>query len=218
MSDVTWRDQYKRAARSANLVFALAEGSVTSMPPQMFDPEDAVFHFCADAFHLRDWIAAAGVDRDQFDDVKAFEKALNARIKQLDDELFKRSAELAACRDIANGYKHLVLTRPSFLPDGEHSEVVGRAFSTDFSEPQRVKATYTVQIAGLQMEAHLLAKVAMARWDTWFASSSSIAKELREEVEARPWTGWPWEPQPWGLSREMDLFPITDDDTQTDPQ
>lgn len=137
MNDETWRNQYKRASRSANLVIALAEGSVNAMRPDLFDPADAVYHFCTDAFHLRDWIAAAGVDRDQFADDKAFEKTLNARIRQLDRELFKRSAELAACRDIANGYKHLKLTGPSFLPDGEHSEVVGREFRVDFSKPQQ---------------------------------------------------------------------------------
>ncbi|MCT7369594.1 hypothetical protein [Mycolicibacterium llatzerense] len=218
MSDATWRDQYKRAVRSAKLVKALADGTVTAMPPELFDPEDAVFHFCADAFHLRDWIAAAAVDREQFDNAKAFNKALDARVKQLDKELFKRSPALAACRDIANGYKHWKLTTPTFLPGGEHSELIGRAFEMDFKKPHQSKSTYTVQVGEHRIEAQELSGLAMGTWDVWFGSSSTIAKELREELAADPWTGFPWEPQPWGVSHPtMDIWPIADIGTVADP-
>lgn len=202
MNDETWRDHYLRTARSAKLVKAIEDGVNIGLPAELFNPEDAVFHFCTDAFHLRDWIAAA-IEPDQFPDERAFKRELNARINQLDEELFKKYIELAACRDIANGYKHLKLTGPSFLPAGEHSELVGRRFEVKFSEPQRIKHTYDVRIGDLRTTAGELAAVSMARWDVWFGSSSRIAEELREEVKARPWQGWPWEQPPWGLTHPI---------------
>jgi hypothetical protein len=201
VNDETWRDQFKRVCRSARLVAALAEGTVPELLPEQFDPEDAVYHFCADAFHLRDWIAAAGVDPAAFPNTKEFGKVLKARCDQLDEEVFKQYPALAACRDIANGYKHLTLTGSSFLPGGKHSEIAGREFNVRFGEGPRNKFKYTVRVGESHVDAVQLSKMAMANWDRWFATTSSIARELRAEVRANPWSGWPWEPAPWGILR-----------------
>jgi len=187
MNDENWRDQYTRAARSTKLVIALADGTAPELHPELFNPEDAVYHACSDIFHLRDWIAA------EFDDKKAAERQLNK-------ELFKKSVELAACRDIANGFKHLKLDQPTFLPGGEHSEIVGREFSVDFGDNQRTEYKYTVRVGEQRIDACQLVMVAMATWDMWFASSSSIARDLREAAKANPRQEWPWETSPWGLS------------------
>lgn len=201
MNDETWRDQYKRACRSASLVAALAEGTVPELHPGLFDPEDAVFHFCSDVFHLRDWIAAAGVEPASFASTKEFRKAVQARIDQLDDEVFKPNPALAACRDIANGYKHLAVSGASFLSDGKHSEMAGREFNVSFGDGPRNKFKYTVSVGESHVDAVQLSMMAMANWDMWFATTSSIARELRAEVRADPWSGFPWEPEPWGIIR-----------------
>ncbi len=146
-----------------------------------------MYHACVDIFHLRDWIAV------ECDDV-------GCAIRQLDDELFKQSVELAACRDIANGYKHLKLDKPSFLPTGEHSELAGREFRVSFAE-DRHQFIYRVRIGDNQVEAIRLLDGAMATWDMWFASSSTIARKLRIDVRSNPWQGEAWEPQPWGIVR-----------------
>jgi hypothetical protein len=58
----TWKEQYDRMQRSHELLELL--GEQTMQPQDMLVGTDVLYHFCSDAFHLRDWIAATlGTDK-----------------------------------------------------------------------------------------------------------------------------------------------------------
>ncbi len=115
----TWRDQYDRLQRSFELFKQV--GEPTLMPQEVIPARDVLFHFCCDAFHLRDWIAA-----DLSTD------ACRAKVtQQLNDDVIFPSPELSACCDVANGSKHLTLTQPSYVTRTTqgHAEVVSHGIT-----------------------------------------------------------------------------------------
>lgn len=95
-------------------------GEPTPLPQTVIPARDVLYHFCCDVFHLRDWIAADVGDDPSYHDNTATVRG------QLNNDVIKRSVELATCRDIANGSKHLILDNPSFvdrMPSGQHAKV-----------------------------------------------------------------------------------------------
>jgi hypothetical protein len=56
MLNETWKDQYERMKRSFALFKQVDEP--TLLPQDVIPGRDVLHHFCCDAFHLRDWIAA----------------------------------------------------------------------------------------------------------------------------------------------------------------
>lgn len=94
-------------------------GEPTPLPQTVISARDVLYHFCCDVFHLRDWIAAdVGNDPSYPDNTKMVTEQLN--------NVIKKSVELATCRDIANGSKHLILREPSFvegMPSKQHAKV-----------------------------------------------------------------------------------------------
>lgn len=113
----TWRDQYDRMQRSHELLKQI--GQPTLMPQEVIPARDVLYHFCSDAFHLRDWIAdALGTD----------DPSRRAIAQQLDNDVIFPSPELSACCDVANGSKHSTLTRRSYVTRTTqgHAEVVSQ--------------------------------------------------------------------------------------------
>jgi hypothetical protein len=108
----TWRVQYDRMHRSLRQLQKAYEHVPSG---DRGEAEDALYHFCCDAFHLRDWIQNSGVADEVKQDVrKLFRTQGNA-----EDDV---SVALAACADLANGSEHLVLTQKSYS-DGGYAEV-----------------------------------------------------------------------------------------------
>ena len=127
----TWRDQCDRMKRSVALLEQIGEPTAT--PQDVIPPRDVVYHFCCDALHLRDYITASlGTDPASW---KRLEALLNT-------DVIKPSEELSACRDVANGSKHLVLDGPTYLASGTHVEVVGDNIAVGVPT-MRVKVTAT---------------------------------------------------------------------------
>jgi hypothetical protein len=112
MLNERWRDQYERMQRSHALFRQVGES--TRLPQELIAARDVLFHFCCDVLHLRDWILAV------FDDDPE-KQALTAELK-----LLLTTPELAACRDIANGFKHFRLSGESYLTGTRvgHAKVV----------------------------------------------------------------------------------------------
>lgn len=119
MLNETWKEQYDRMKRS----FALFNQKDESFQGRgVMEARDVLYHFCSDAFHLRDWIAASvGTD----------ENSTKVIARQIDSEVILPSPELSACCDIANGFKHHVLHRRSYVTrtNQGHAEVVSQALS-----------------------------------------------------------------------------------------
>jgi hypothetical protein len=56
----TWTDQYERLRRSFALLRRVADSNNYDEELQQPDnARDVLYHFCCDAFHLRDWIRSS---------------------------------------------------------------------------------------------------------------------------------------------------------------
>jgi hypothetical protein len=201
MLSETWKEQYDRMHRS----FALLNQK--DQLRDVMEARDVLYHFCSDAFHLRDWIAASiGTD----------ENSTKAIARQIDGEVILPSPELSACCDIANGYKHHVLHRRSYVTGTNqgYAEVVTQAITiattiivedlasgtADVLHPDGsletdvpleseslaaasgagwVQDTFDIDINGQKHDAHDVATKAVAAWDQWLQGDSSIAAQLR---------------------------------------
>ena len=85
-----WRGQYDRVVRWHGRVVAAANADPSP------DELDFLFAFFESCFHLREWLlVTAAVDQ----------KAL--------EDLFLSKPELRVCRDLANGFKHHTISKPS---------------------------------------------------------------------------------------------------------
>jgi hypothetical protein len=166
-------------------------GQQTALPQDALPARDVLYHFCCDAVHLCDWIAATlGTD-------KASSKAIADR---LTNDVIKPSPELSACRDIANGFKHLVVHSKSYLTDTTqgHSEVVSHSINIG-APPMRAfvnreqaappateqgweQDTFKIDIKGHQHDAQDVATKAVAAWDQWLNGPSQLASQLRNIV------------------------------------
>lgn len=118
-----------------------------------------MYHFCQDALHLRDWLA---------------NDPTTGMTKQNGELLFNTtSPALGACRDVANGSKHLNLTGQSSI-SGErtgHAEVTGQGVTIGVpamgSTGGWIQYHWTVEGDWNAMD---LATEAAADWDKWLDS------------------------------------------------
>jgi hypothetical protein len=203
----TWKEQYDRMQRSFALLQQIGENN--AQLPALITATDVLYHFCADAYHLRDWIAATiGTDK----------ASTEAAAKRIDTEAIEPSLELRACCDIANGFKHLVLHRKSYVTKTKqgHAKVVCHEISiyttiriedyasgtatvlhpdgtleTDvplelLPEPGSpefhdgwVTDTFKIDINEQEYDARDVAVKAVAAWDLWLNGSSTLAAQLR---------------------------------------
>src|SRR6478609_623880 len=106
MLNETWKDQHARLLRSQRrLQDALARQSERGGD---LDAIDALYHFCCDALHLRDWVKN------------------DPQCQQDASALFQNPSVLSDCRDIANRSKHFELWSRPYTPAevGARSAVV----------------------------------------------------------------------------------------------
>lgn len=134
------------------------------------EPEgrDALYHFCQDALHLRDWIindpAITNPNRTQ-------------RTQDLRTLFSSTSPALAACADIANGSKHLEQRKYSYT-SGEsgagHARLTGQGVTIGVPamtlEGESGGSVQYHWFIGGDWEALDLAANVVADWDTWLNS------------------------------------------------
>jgi hypothetical protein len=132
VSPTPWREQYQRMRRWRQRMAAGTE----SNPSYLLDNIHAFFIAC---FHLRDWLVAdASVAREIGDAAK---------------RLVNTDYSLQICADIANGLKHLVLTRSV-----RHDPPV----SMSTAEPATIYDASGVELG----EATVVADGCLKSWDT----------------------------------------------------
>ena len=119
---------------------------------------DVLYHFCCDAFHLRDWIAS---DLDT-----AVAKSAEALFRW---DSGRCSIPLIVCADIANGLKHLRLDRRSYSPGG-HAMIVRQQRTIHKSAMPHDETTWTITAGGIEYDGLELAQRAVADWDAWLAT------------------------------------------------
>jgi hypothetical protein len=127
---------------------------------------DILYHFCCDVWHLKDWITSVSspVRQSVKDDVWTL----------FDHNQHPQTASdaLMACADIANGSKHLDLTRKFYTPGGPAqvtSQSQGAKFPMRF--PFHFAANHwKIDLGGVEHDALDLAMQAIADWDTWLTT------------------------------------------------
>jgi hypothetical protein len=166
----TWADQHARLLRAHNRLQDLLGRRTESADP--LDALDSLYHFCSDALNLRDWIA---------NDLPQHGASAS--------RLLRSSKALAACRDIANGSKHLVLTGESYTTGttSGHAEVTQRGVvispapfwmsltgappPPDYPTIGTTQTTFTIDAgANGSFDALDLAQQAVDDWTAWLRS------------------------------------------------
>ncbi|MCW2689952.1 MAG: hypothetical protein JWR37_4842 [Mycobacterium sp.] len=168
MLDETWEDQYRRLQRSYELLKRTADQNIEREEiHEKARARDILFHFCCDAFHLKDWIKSSTTTLQQCvrDDVKKFIDRNNPN---------PPSEALAACADIANGFKHRHLDqKPYYTRGGRPAEVVAHAQGIQFPAtlPAHFDTNYwIVEVRARRWDALDLAGQAIADWNAWLDS------------------------------------------------
>lgn len=171
MLNEEWPDQYQRLQRS----LARLRGAIES---DAVESRDALYHFGQDAWHLRDWIKAPPSPE---------------HFKTETWQLFHDSAALAACRDIANGVKHLRLDGKSWTERGDHADVSGQSvvvsmprieavvnwstgemLSNESAGASSIRYSWTVRVNGADCDAVELAGQAVDDWNAWLTEKGLL--------------------------------------------
>ena len=144
-----WQGQYERMLRWHKRANAAARSDVSP------DELDFLLAFFESCFHLRDWLLAVG-STDQ----------------QSLEELFKSHDELRVCRDLANGFKHHSISRPSV--DAQFSvvrEYIPRNWPSAHAYPN---GKWMVIAGGYQVGLRELAGRCVSIWQIFLASKGLL--------------------------------------------
>lgn len=144
-----WRGQYERMVRWHGRVITAANSKAS---PDELDYLLAFFESC---FHLREWLLVTAAT-DQ---------------KSLED-LFLSKPELRVCRDLANGFKHHTISKPSV--DAQFSvvnEYIPRNWPSAHAYPN---GKWTVLAGGHQFGLVDLADQCVAVWQDFLRSKALI--------------------------------------------
>ncbi len=168
MLSETWEDQYRRMHRQYDLLKRTADQNKFEEIHEMNRARDILYHFCCDAFHLKDWVINA--DNQTQAVIDAVMKFLPKGVSN------PPSLALAMCADVANGFKHGGLTHPKCYTPGGPAEVVehtqGATFPMTF--PFHFSANHwkvRARASGVEHDALTVAKDAVDAWDTWLPSN-----------------------------------------------
>lgn len=161
-----WQGQYRRMRRWFDRLARVAnDWDRYSMDEQI----DYVLVFFQTAYHLRDYLLAEAV---------VGQRAL--------DELMQGSQSLRAARDLANGSKHRVITRPS----RDAAPWISRTLN--FSAEPRL----TLKVDPRQEDLLAVAAACLGDWDSFLGrhsldpqSFSPHAQALRDALAARHFPG-----------------------------
>jgi hypothetical protein len=154
----SWQDQYKRLQRSYALLRRTADPQIEREELHREEnARDILFHFCSDAFNLRDWIAnTTNLSQQIRDDVY--------RLFDVRSHPTAASDALAACADISNGSKHFTLTRQPYTPGGP-AEVTRQSQGLKFpiTFPSYFDTNHwVIDVGGVERDALDLAAQAVA--------------------------------------------------------
>lgn len=149
----TWQDQYRRMRRSYALVKSDASQKDIGL--------DALYHFCYDVLHFRDWIEKS----DLIDEQAKSEVWLLFSVKGHKGT----SWAIQACADVANAAKHYELRRrvdpPAEVVDHNRGSSFPLAFPVTFGP-----AHFVIDIDGTRHAATTVADAAVSEWDDWLTS------------------------------------------------
>lgn len=146
----TWEDQYRRMKRSYARVKIADEPHEVAL--------DALYHFCADVLHFRDWIRKSPlIDPAARDDV---EKLITANKRK------GTSVAIQACADVANAAKHFELRDRAIPP----AEIVGhkKGLTLPYTLPATFERSHFVISTDDGTHSSIeIADQAVTEWNDW---------------------------------------------------
>jgi hypothetical protein len=173
----TWEDQYWRMHRQYGL---LARTAASDKLEEIHDPDrarDILYHFCCDAFHLKDWIINADDQKPEI------QQAVRAFLPK--NHADPPSPALAMCADIANGFKHggVDPDRYGCYTPGGPAEIVkhSKGASIPAPVPHHLSGnhwTIRAQASGKERYGLHVAKEAVDAWDAWLPTNGLALPSL----------------------------------------
>jgi hypothetical protein len=153
-----WRDQWERTLRWFCRVEVIHTKNLREEID--VDDKDVILAFFQNCYHIRDWIKAARPE---------LEADLN--------DLFRRTFEMRACRNICDGYKHKNLDNPAH-PDPDfnlyreydHLELMG----TGGSHPVKQRAVFADGADVRKFDLFELAAECMNLWKEFLLRHSLV--------------------------------------------
>jgi hypothetical protein len=151
-----WEQQWKRVGRWFERFRETAKGRDHKRESDAY--QDEAYAFFLTCFHLKDWLKNDDASSAAASDVEDF---------------ISESPSLRLCADLANGSKHLRLTRPRVDPEAK----VGRRqyFLTLGSGVPRIAAKYEVEAAGKKHDAFELASECMREWEAYLKAKGLLS-------------------------------------------
>jgi hypothetical protein len=152
---VRWMEQYERVWRWLD---RLADTDIGRLHDSVSDSyQDEVYAYFLNCYHLKDWLKNDPASAEAVSDIEAF---------------VSRSPSLSVCADLANGSKHLTLTRHRTDPDAtvgaRHYELgIGSGGIT-------IAVKYEIQAGGTAHDAYTLAKRCWDDWQTYLVGKGLI--------------------------------------------
>ena len=147
-----WRDQYDRVKRSHARLLRTAD-SLHDVGSD--DARDTLFHFCQDAYHLKDWLKNA--DPPVLSNTRAVEDFVNDK------------EAMQICADLCNGAKHfrIDLDLERFPPrtGDENTAVTTQSVTVHFGAG--IEHAWTITSNDNTHDALELAAQVIADWEGW---------------------------------------------------
>jgi hypothetical protein len=153
-----WEEQWKRVGRWFERFSNTARGRDHDRESDAY--QDEAYAFFLNSFHLKDWLKNDPASSVAASDVEAF---------------ISRSPSLRLCADLANGSKHLTLTRPRV---DAKTRVGRRDFSLVLGGGRlpRIAAKYEVEAAGKKRDAFKLATECMHEWTSYLEAKGLLSR------------------------------------------
>jgi hypothetical protein len=163
----TWEDQYKRMHRSYQRLKRAVDDNIDRDPElhSLEHSRDILYHFCADAYHLKDYI------KNTPNQAPAIQRDVELLCSKKTNP--NASTALAICGDIANGFKHLDLKTSKFQPGGEAGVTKQEAgIRLPATLPAYFTYHFTIEADGKTYSEIKVADDALADWDAWLTGHS----------------------------------------------
>jgi hypothetical protein len=153
------KEQFDRVKRWLEKVEFLFKEKPHSLEKPLNDKDniDIIYTFFQNCYHLRDWIVAS--------------KSINEAIV---DSFIQSNTDMKICRDICNGSKHLIISRPS-VANNIHKTLHSSVISSSVNNQQpEIELYYFINFRGTAISSLDLARNCVLCWEIFLKKNSII--------------------------------------------
>jgi hypothetical protein len=153
-----WREQWQRVLRQYELVRSTNEGRPHDRDSDFY--QDEVYAFFQNSYHLKDWL------KNDPDTARLVKPSI--------EDWVKATPTISLCADLANGSKHLKLTRSK---TGDFETGIGhRDFELDTggTDVPIIRVKYHAESGGRTYDAFELATACIAEWKEYLEQNGLV--------------------------------------------